>query len=371
MSSISLVTALSTLKGGFLATGASSLVMGTMAKMGFDTATTSALAFEASLGPLLLIIGGIALAIGAVVGAVNLVSNAYNADAIAAEEAAKKTAQLKTQYEEATSAADKLRLTIEGYQEAIKTMQKLDSSTAEYKQSIIEANSKALELLNTNKELYKYAKTNLDNGLITFTQEGLNKIFEDQQRQAINSQIAYTQSQINTSQKQMQSRITNFSRDNNIEDKYIKNILEYAIKNNLQSISMNDILDINEIALASEEVKKALEKNIKPLNGLANSAIAAKKSQELINEQATRAYLQNKGLIDDDGTLSVQEISTLRIMQSQGGIEVSGEERKKVAEEEGEKVGEFFGKNIITKEYKNKARELYIKNHDLQKIEDP
>ena len=151
----------------------------------------------------------------AVAGAIAAVSygiaKAYNADSDAAKAAAKETENLKKAYDNAKTSSDTLKSTLEGYQDSLKNIKSLTEGTTEFKQAIVEANDKALKLLDTNKELAKYA-TRDSNGLITISDEGMDKVLEQQTQNMQKAQLAYIQSSLNSNRLQDVSNMTDFQR---------------------------------------------------------------------------------------------------------------------------------------------------------------
>lgn len=151
------------------------------------------------------------LAVAAVAGVIYAVTKAYNADKEAAEKAAKKTEELTERYKEIKDANEKFTSSLSGYKDAVKNMQQLDKKTVEYKKALIEANEKALDLLKTNKELAKYAQRDKD-GLITFSEQGLNQIEKEQTYKLLQAQLDQIQGEIDYSIAQQKSDLTDFRR---------------------------------------------------------------------------------------------------------------------------------------------------------------
>lgn len=152
------------------------------------------------------------IAVAGTIAAVSYgIAKAYNADSDAAKAAAKETENLKKAYDNAKTSSDTLKSTLEGYQDSLKNIESLTEGTTEFKQAIVEANDKALKLLETNKELAKYA-TRDSNGLITISDEGMDKVLEQQTQNMQKAQLAYMQSSLNSSRLQDVSDMTDFQR---------------------------------------------------------------------------------------------------------------------------------------------------------------
>lgn len=317
--------------------------------------------------------------IAAIGTAIYGVVKAYNADADAAKESAIQTQKLKDAYQETKQAADNFKSTLNDYNSAVDNIRTLTAGTDEYKTAIIEANEKAIDLLKTNKDLAKYAYTD-ENGLISFTKEGRDKILQEQYEKVASAQINYLNSEINTLQKQLTSDWTNFARQRSKEQeqlnkkqqndlqnyfnsinapylqktstatdainqlqrntKYSKNtelaagvprelvdaIAKYMKDNNFSDLSSSQLTNIDEFNKATKDIQDAITNNIDAYVKMANTINQSTQTQKLYAEQMTKAYLQMKGIIDDDGKLSVNEILATRIVEQQGGIDVSDEE---------------------------------------------
>lgn len=317
--------------------------------------------------------------IAAIGTAIYGVVKAYNADADAAKESAIQTQKLKDAYQETKQAADNFKSTLNDYNSAVDNIRTLTAGTDEYKTAIIEANEKAIDLLKTNKDLAKYAYTD-ENGLISFTKEGRDKILQEQYEKVASAQINYLNSEINTLQKQLTSDWTNFARQRSKEQeqlnkkqqndlqnyfnsinapylqktstatdainqlqrntKYSKNtelaagvprelvdaIAKYMKDNNFSDLSSSQLTNIDEFNNATKDIQDAITNNIDAYIKMANTINQSTQTQKLYAEQMTQAYLQMKGIIDDDGKLSVNEILATRIVEQQGGIDVSDEE---------------------------------------------
>ena len=207
-----LISNFSAMKGAMTSLALAMNITTVTTKTGFLEATGAVLTFQTALGPLWLVILGITAAATALIVVVKGVSDAYNKDANAAKAAAKETQKLKETYEETKKASDDLKSTLEEYQNALKNIESLTEGTTEFKQAIIEANAKALELLETNKELAKYATRDSKTGLITISDEGMDKILEQQTDKMQKAQFAYVQSALNSSRLQDISDMTDFQR---------------------------------------------------------------------------------------------------------------------------------------------------------------
>jgi hypothetical protein len=96
-------------------------------------------------------LGLAAVAIGAAVAAtvvtVKAATNAYKKYSDAAEVAKAEAKAMQEAYQQAAESTKNLQSTWEAYGEATKTMEGMVKGTLEYKQAVVEANAKAMELL--------------------------------------------------------------------------------------------------------------------------------------------------------------------------------------------------------------------------------
>ena len=120
-----------------------------------------------------LIIAAIVAIIGLVTVGIKALSDAYNADAIAAQQAAEAAQEAKKAFGDAKTAADNLKTTISDYTDALSQLKDLKSGTEEYTEALESANAKAKELIETFG-LYDEAYT--QNGMILFKDNSLENL---------------------------------------------------------------------------------------------------------------------------------------------------------------------------------------------------
>lgn len=189
---------------------------GASATMGFTSATAAVLGFQTALGPLGLVLLGIAATIAAVTAACVALSNAYNADAIAAKEAADAAKEAATSAEEATNAYEELVSGLNAYDTAVEKLNDLKEGTDEYTEALREANNEVLNLVRNNQDLAQYVERN-DKGLLTFSEDSENIIKAAQQRMN-SAEAASNIAQINANQAQLRSDRTDVMRYIGIDD---------------------------------------------------------------------------------------------------------------------------------------------------------
>ena len=167
------------------------------------TAAAAEMAMLWPIGLLVLAIGGLIVVIALVVTAIKGMINAYNADAIAAEKAAKSAADLAETYNKVKQAYEELKKSIEDYQNAQDAIDKLKIGTQEWRDAVQEANEQVIALLDKYPELIKYVDT-LEGGRMIIRDEGLAALKE---KEAENVAIAQNMSQsANLTAKQLQNK---------------------------------------------------------------------------------------------------------------------------------------------------------------------
>jgi hypothetical protein len=106
-------------------------------------------ALIASAAAAVAVVASVALA-GA---AVKAAADYYNRHDIAAQKAAESASRLTASYNELKEAESAFRNNINGYNDAVNGLDSLTKGTTAYKEAVMEANAKALELLKTNNKL--------------------------------------------------------------------------------------------------------------------------------------------------------------------------------------------------------------------------
>ena len=115
-------------------------------------------------------------------------------------------------YNTVKSAAESFKNTISDYKDAQDALSKLDKGTREYKEAILEANEQAIKLLETNKELTKYASRD-ENGLITISEEGIDNLLDKQLERTALAQIDYVNASTEAANASTTLDIKNFRKE--------------------------------------------------------------------------------------------------------------------------------------------------------------
>lgn len=236
---------------------------------------------------------GLILAVAAAVAIYIAAINAQiNADKEAAEAAREKADSLKEAYDETNQAAEDLKNTIEDYSNAISSMEKLDKSTREYKEALLEANDKALALLATNKELGKYM-TRGEDGVILISDEGLDWLLDAQMQQLEQAQLSYFMGERNAQAADQNYQITQFAKDNDLERDFAEELLteitQYLKENNLTKLIPQDLKKLESFTTATEDMQRAIEDNIDAYSSMGNSLLNAQLTQELLTDSYVSA----------------------------------------------------------------------------------
>jgi len=295
--------------------------------------------WTAMLGPIALIVAGIA-AVG--VGIYALVK-AYNADADAAKQAAEQAEVLTNRYQELQTTAEELKQTISDYSDAIEQMKSLDKQTEEYTTTLEQANKKAKELIETYK---LYDKYHIENGVITFDKGTLESIQEQANSAANKAESEMYAAKIASNQASLKSQTTDTGREigsvigtgtySDYGNEYTRKLTNDELTETAQALntlktSLGDEYDI--IASNKDKLKEtlltltgvpnsvkenidAILKNKESLLDLASSMDEVAKSNMFYSEQIMNNLIENKygdkinkmaTVVGEDGKATVDE----------------------------------------------------------------
>lgn len=258
----------------------------------------------ASLAAILPYIGAIALAIGAVAGVIYLVKKHIEEVKAASPEGQYKAAQenvemLSKSLEEATKKNKEFQDSYGGYKEAIKKIKDLKEGTEEYTTAVLDANKKAMELVETYKLYDQYY---YENGIIKFKNQGDNtleeyekflnenevnlkvqKILADQK--AAETELNYKISKVDNSKQAFETR----NKDNIEPSKYL---LKYFEQLDGKNINNDDL-----ISFISQQLKENKENYYtKVVNGY---KIKGKRTDEELTEEVTNWFRENGKVIEE------------------------------------------------------------------------
>ncbi len=245
--------------------------------------------------PLIAIVAGIIIALGAIALCVVAVSNA-SSDLDKANEKWEKQQEilsgLQDNLENVQSAYEDLLDTIEGYESALDAVEELKAGTDEWADAIVNANKQALELISNNSELAKYATTD-ENGLITISDEGLEmakkaqKAIVQKAQAAVYAQQAKVNDAASEVTKQSWREKAGYENDSNdIYDTALKNYQEQGA----DYLYSDDFMELTKGLSSNAEKLQSLRESLQE-SILATEANT--KANELLNVQYTKNMLAN------------------------------------------------------------------------------
>ena len=170
-----------------------------LAAAGFDITGISAKiaaggvgALWAALWPIALAAAAVAAALAILVGVIKVLSNAYNADADAAERAAEGAQNLADAYSECKQEYEEMISAMENYQTARDGLDELTKGTEEYNEALKEANRQAQDLIN-NYGLIEGQDYEWEGQELVIKDESLNRVKAEKEKEV---DVAYGASQM-------------------------------------------------------------------------------------------------------------------------------------------------------------------------------
>lgn len=301
--------------------------------------------WAALLGPLTLVIAGIAGVTAIVYGLVS----AWNADADAArranqyaQEAADAAERAKEKYDAMVSAFDK-------YDTAIEKMKELKEGTEEYAEALDEANKSLMDLIEKNPSLAKYV-TRGSGGLLEFS--GREEILQSAKNRMNSSDAAANIAKIIANEAQVRSNNTNLRRD--LQKDIDAKVLETSIKNgtygleqntrNLENILSEDDLN-NILQLISDNGGTLLREDLEKMNRftddqieaiMENSSLLIENSKSIDDLNATNKLLLNDALrasLENKEDYSTRETPEKAAIANLYETRLTDEEKDKLQEE--------------------------------------
>lgn len=172
-----------------------------------NVAAAAASRFGIALRSIAPYLAGFAIALGVALYA----WKQWNKDAENAKKAAEALEKVKEETEKSNEELAKTRDLFNGYTEGKEKLKELDSSTEEYKDTLVETNDKARELIETLGLFDSFSYD--ENGLITIDEEKLNAALETQRQNNLNKNIEEYQAEINSINASQRSAQTDFIRE--------------------------------------------------------------------------------------------------------------------------------------------------------------
>lgn len=206
-------SALPMLTNGFLTAGKAINTM-MVANTGMGVSATVASGGVSALAASIWSLAWPVLAVVAAIAALSLgiyaLVKAYNADADAAKEARQSVEELSDAYEDCKNKVNELKNAMSNYDEAVDSLKGLSSTTDEYKESLAAANEEAKKLIEQYGLFDKYSYD--DKGLIKIDEKALNDALKDAEETASRVRDSLLLAQMGSSQADLKSQRTNFSR---------------------------------------------------------------------------------------------------------------------------------------------------------------
>lgn len=301
-----------------------------------------------ALLPVLPIILGITAAAAVLVGVIYSIVKAYNEDADAAKEAKEQAEAAAEAATQATEEYEKLANAFEKYDKGIKQLKDLTAGTEEYNEALKSANEAAMELIEADNSLAKYATKK--NGIITFEKEDGTEFTQDEllavSKTKMNSaKAASSLAQANANRAQQKLDYTNFLRDVDldIDEQALKNALattaislgtlglgmpaalgsgKQSMQNTLSTDDLSVIIDqliadggeevfalgkveesLNKLSGLTDEEKRTLLEHSDKLKDLTTATIDLNATNKLLLQQSLENSLENNkdyaGLTDE------------------------------------------------------------------------
>ena len=165
-----------------------------------------------ALGGILALLPHIAIAAAAIGGLIFVIkacSDAYNADAIAAERAAETANKLADDYANLTNRVNEFNNAIADYEEGKNALETLDKSTKEYSDTLEDTNKKARELIETYKLFDKF---DYEHGIITIDPGEIERLKKEQELRQRQMEAQVAASKIDLNQANLDDEATQLGR---------------------------------------------------------------------------------------------------------------------------------------------------------------
>lgn len=186
------------------------------AALGFKAGELSAIEFGAALWTTLWPIGLVLAAIAALVAIIYAAVQAYNADAIAAEKAAKVAQNLAASNEEVINTYNELKQSFSAYDTAKAALEDCVEGTEEWNNQLLEVHNSVLDLLDKYPELLSYSGALIydsETGLIKGIDENVRAVVEkDAEMDKARAQQAKMLGDLRAEEAAIKSDTTNLSR---------------------------------------------------------------------------------------------------------------------------------------------------------------
>lgn len=211
------------LSSSMLSTAAAAPVAGGASAAAGGTAAAGGVAAQLGWWPftlvLLAVVAVVALVVGAFVGLINIaqsLSDAYNADAIAAEKAAETARALGDAYTEAANKYQNMIDTMDQYTSARAALDSLTEGTQAYNDALAEANEAGLALINSTSGLKRGEDYRWENGELIIDQDAMDRIKQEESERVAQTRAASLMADANAATAKAKADRTAFVREDDM-----------------------------------------------------------------------------------------------------------------------------------------------------------
>ena len=204
-------------------TAAAAPVAGAAAGAAGGTAAAGGIAAQLGWWPftlvLLAVVAAVALVVGAFVGLINIaqsLSDAYNADAIAAEKAAETARALGDAYTEAANKYQNMIDTMDQYTSARAALDSLTEGTQAYNEALAEANEAGLALINSTSGLKRGEDYRWENGELIIDQDAMDRVRQEESERVAQARAASLMADANAAEAKAKAEQTAFVRKDDV-----------------------------------------------------------------------------------------------------------------------------------------------------------
>ena len=185
------------LSTSMVSTAAAAPIAGAATGAAGGTAAAGGVAAQVGWWPftliMLAVVAVVALVVGAFVGLIAIaqsLTDAYNADAIAAEKAAETARALGDAYTEAANKYQTMIETMDQYQSARAALDSLTEGTQAYNDALAEANEAGLALINSTSGLKRGEDYRWENGELIIDQDAMDRIKQEEAQKVAQTRAA-------------------------------------------------------------------------------------------------------------------------------------------------------------------------------------
>ena len=313
------------------------------------------------LWPYLAIMAALAIAITGVVLVVNALSDAYNADAIAAEQAKKTAQELAEQYDYIKEKYENMVAAMTKYKEATDALKKLAEGTDEYKEALEAANRAALELIQNNPGKFTSSDYSYnDQGQLIINEDAQKRVLNDLKNQEQAAYTAKSMGQARADVAQAESDKTDLKRSIRDEAGYGDSDIMWARAaegmaassgqpvNTAASDAMQDIA--NQYDAAVDKIISAYQDNPNILSGDLEAFSSQMADLGITNEDLIQALFENQGELQTLGNQTLSAADTYKLATEEAVRHLLGEDVEEDTKESGDydkivaKTGEMYDK---------------------------